>query len=102
MQVKQILSGILLVAGPSIGAGMLALPVVTAESGFFPALLIYFLCWVFMTSTGLLILELCLKLPPDANLVSMAGAYFGLPGKGFAWGLYLFLFYPWTRENPVL
>lgn len=90
---KHVLGGTLLVAGTSIGAGMLALPVVTASGGFFPALLVYFLCWIFMTCTGLLFLELCLKLPPDANLVTMATTYLGRPGKIFAWILYLFLFY---------
>lgn len=93
MQVKHILGGIFLVAGTSIGAGMLALPVVTAAGGFVPAFFVYLLCWLFMTCTGLLLLELCLKLPPDANLVTMANAYLGLPGKIFAWALYLFLFY---------
>jgi len=88
-----LMGGMLLVAGTSIGAGMLALPVVTAEGGFWPSLGIYALCWAFMTCTGLLLLEVCLRLPPQANLVSMAGAYLGRPGKIFAWVLYLFLFY---------
>jgi tyrosine-specific transport protein len=91
--VKHILGGILLVAGTSIGAGMLALPVVTAAGGFLPAFFVYLFCWFFMTCTGLLLLELCLKLPPDANLITMANTYLGLPGKIFAWALYLFLFY---------
>jgi len=90
---KHIVGGSLLVAGTSIGAGMLALPVVTAAGGFVPAFFIYLLCWMFMTCTGLLLLELCLKLPPDANLVSMAGTYLGRAGTWLAWGLYLFLFY---------
>ncbi len=88
-----LLGGTLLVAGTSIGAGMLALPVVTAAGGFVPAFFVYLLCWIFMTCTGLLLLEICLKLPPDANLVSMASSYLGMPGRIFAWGLYLFLFY---------
>lgn len=93
---KQVFGGTLLVAGTSIGAGMLALPVVTAACGFFPSLFVYFLCWVFMTATGLLFLELCLKLPPDANLITMASTYLGKSGKIFAWVLYLFLFYSLT------
>jgi tyrosine-specific transport protein len=88
-----VLSGALLVAGTSIGAGMLALPVVTALGGFFPSLLVYVLCWLFMTCTGLLMLEICLKMPPDANLVSMSEKYLGKAGKVGAWVLYLFLFY---------
>lgn len=90
---KHVLGGTLLVAGTSIGAGMLALPVLTAAGGFVPALAIYVLCWIFMTCTGLLLLELCLEMPPGANLVSIAAAYLGRPGKMIAWVLYLFLFY---------
>jgi tyrosine-specific transport protein len=90
---KHIIGGTLLVAGTSIGAGMLALPVLTAAGGFIPAFFIYLMCWIFMTCTGLLFLELCLKLPPDANLITMASTYLGRFGKVFAWILYLFLFY---------
>ncbi len=85
--------GALLVAGTSIGAGMLALPILTGLGGFGPSLVVYFLCWLFMTCTGLLMLEICLKNSPDVNLVSMAASYFGVAGKVFAWVLYLFLFY---------
>lgn len=80
-------------AGTSIGAGMLGLPVLTGLGGFGPSILVYLLCWLFMTSTGLLLLEICLKMPPNANLVSMATTYLGKPGKVMAWVLYLFLFY---------
>lgn len=85
--------GILLVAGTSIGGGMLALPVLTSLGGFFPALLVYFLCWIFMASTGLIFLEISLALPEGANIVSMSEKTLGLPGKIFSWIMYLFLFY---------
>ncbi len=88
-----ILGATLLVAGTSIGAGMLALPVVTGLGGFAPSLLVYVLCWLFMTGTGLFLLEICLKMPPDANLVSMAAVYLGRLGKVATWVLYPFLFY---------
>lgn len=93
MSRKRLFGATLLVAGTSIGAGMLALPIVTAEGGFFPALSIFFLSWLFMTSTGLLLLEIALRLPPDANLISMASIYLGKGGKYLTWVLYLFLFY---------
>ncbi len=89
----KIFSGALLVAGTSIGAGMLALPVATSLGGFLPACLIYLLCWLFMAGTGLLLLEVCFWLPKDANMVSMAYHLFGKTGKFFSWVLYLFLFY---------
>ena len=88
-----LVGGSLLVAGTSIGAGMLGLPILTGLGGFVPSIFVYLLCWIFMTCTGLLLLEVCLKHPPDANLVSLASAYFGKAGKAFAWILYLFLFY---------
>jgi tyrosine-specific transport protein len=88
-----LVGGSLLVAGTSIGAGMLGLPVLTGPGGFGPSIFVYLLCWIFMTSTGLLMLEICLKTAPDANLVSIAAAYFGRAGKIIAWVLYLFLFY---------
>lgn len=88
-----ILRGALLVAGTAIGAGMLALPVATALGGFLPACIIYLLCWLFMAGTGLLLLEICMWMPRDANIVSMASHLLGKTGRIFSWILYLFLFY---------
>lgn len=91
--ISKILSGSLLVTGTAIGAGMLALPVATAEGGFLPACLLYVICWFFMAATGLLMLEVCLWMPQDSNLVSMSHHLLGLKGKMVSWVLYLFLFY---------
>jgi len=87
-----LLGGILLVAGTSIGVGMLALPVATAAGGFVPSLLIYLICWIFMMCTGLLILEACVWMPKDANLITLTSRLLGRWGKTFCWILYLFLF----------
>ncbi len=91
-----LLGGSLLVAGTAIGGGMLALPVLTAAGGFLPAILIYVLCWLFMTATGLLLLEIVLWSKEEVNIVSMAKMTLGNPGKIIAWVLYLFLFYSLT------
>ncbi|MFA6916187.1 MAG: aromatic amino acid transport family protein [Parachlamydiales bacterium] len=88
-----LLGGTLLIAGTTIGGGMLALPVLTCLGGFLPSLVIYTLCWLFMTATGLLFLEVSLWLHRDANIVSMAESTLGKWGKAFAWLLYIFLFY---------
>lgn len=93
--------GILLVAGTSIGGGMLALPVLTSETGFFPSIVIYLLCWMFMACTGMLMLEACSWMGPDSNLVSMAAHTLGPIGKCAAWALYLFLFYCLTLAYIV-
>lgn len=87
-----LVGGTLLVAGTSIGVGMLALPVSTGGGGFFPAVFIYFLCWIFMLCTGLLILEACAWCPKDANLITLANSLLGKGGKVGCWILYLFLF----------
>jgi tyrosine-specific transport protein len=88
-----VFSGALLVAGTAIGAGMLALPIATCLAGFVPAILIFFICWLFMAATGLLFLEICLWLPEDANIISMSTHLLGPAGKLVSWSLYLFLFY---------
>ncbi len=90
---SKVLGGALIIAGTSIGAGMLGLPVATAEGGFFPSLLIYFICYLVMTITGLLYLEITLKLPEGSNIISMAKNYLGNHWKIVVWLVYLFLFY---------
>ncbi len=89
----RVVKGILLVAGTSIGGGMLALPVLTSLTGFLPSLLVYCLCWLFMTSTGLILLEICLWTNKETNIISLADKTLGKPGRIAAWILYLFLFY---------
>lgn len=88
-----LIGGILLVAGTSIGGGILALPVLTSLGGFLPSLVIYLLCWAFMAGTGLLFLEVCHWMDGETNIVSMAEKTLGRFGKIFAWAIYLFLFY---------
>lgn len=96
-----LLGGTLLIAGTTIGGGMLALPVLTCLGGYVPSLVIYVLCWLFMSATGLLFLEVSLWLHRDANIVSMAESTLGKGGKLFAWVMYLFLFYCLTLAYIV-
>ncbi len=101
MKHGSIFGGALLVAGTTIGGGMLALPVLTSAGGFIPSLFIYAACWLFMTATGLLFMEIALQMKENVNIISMADKTFGLPGKLFAWALYLFLFYCLTVAYVV-
>lgn len=87
-----LIGGTLLIAGTSIGVGMLALPIATGQSGFFPSLFVYILCWLFMLLTGLLILEACIWMPKNANLITMTQRLLGSWGRRACWVLYLFLF----------
>ncbi len=87
-----VLGGALLIAGTTIGVGMLALPVATGPAGFLPSVSIYILTWLFMLCTGLLLLEVCTWMPKDANLITMATRLLGKTGRSVCWVVYLFLF----------
>lgn len=88
-----VLGGILLIAGSCIGAGMLALPIVTGVGGFGPSLFLFALAWFFMTLTGFLLMEANLTLGYNLSLVSIAERTLGSVGKILSWVLFLFLFY---------
>ena len=88
-----IFGGVLLVAGSCIGAGMLALPVITGIAGFVPSMSMFFLAWLFMTMTGFLLLEVNLAIGYKFSLISLAEKTLGRVGKTLCWILFLFLFY---------
>jgi tyrosine-specific transport protein len=88
-----VIGGSLLIAGSCIGAGMLALPIITGLAGFFPSLLMFFLAWAFMTLTGLLMVEVNGWFEHKVNIASMVGHTLGHVGRSLSWILYLFLFY---------
>ena len=88
-----LLGGILLVAGCCIGAGMLGLPVLSGQAGFFPSVIVFVLCWLYMACTGLLLLEVNLWYGGEVSIITMATRTLGAPGKIVSWLVYLFLFY---------
>lgn len=88
-----VFSAMLLVAGACVGGGMLALPLATGLSGFFPSLCVMALCWLAMTATGLLLVESSLWLEEGAHYISMSQALLGKYAKGISWALYLFIGY---------
>lgn len=90
------MGGILLVSGTSIGAGMLALPVVSSFGGFLPSFLLLALCWLFLFTTALLFLDVNLAFPGEVNFVTMATRTLGFPGKIITWITYLLLLYSLT------
>ncbi len=96
-----VFGGSLLIAGTSIGGGMLALPVSTSLAGFVPSLFLYLVCWLFMACTGLLFLEVCLWMEGESNIISMAEKTLGAFGKWYAWLIYLFFFYCLTLAYMV-
>ena len=93
MKIKDVISATLLIAGTTIGAGMLAIPLVTVSSGFIPAVVITFLVWVFMYLTGLLFLEATLWMHKGANILSMSKRFLKNRGKIISGFTFVFLYY---------
>lgn len=89
-----LLNASLLVAGTCIGGGMLALPVVSGQTGFIPSTSAMFFIWIAMTCTALCLVELCLWLgKKNGHIISLAEAYLGKWGRYVAWILFLFMSY---------
>ena len=82
-----------LVGGTCIGGGMLAMPVATGPAGFIPSMLLMLVCWMAMTLTALLLLEVSLWLDDGAHIITMSETFLGRPGKVVAWLLYCFICY---------
>ncbi len=86
--------GILLVAGTSIGAGMLALPITTGIGGFYSAIGLFFVSFAYMMLTLFLLLEANLYEPSmEANIISMARRRLGVLGQIASWSSFLLLYY---------
>jgi tyrosine-specific transport protein len=90
---QKIIRGALLVAGTTVGAGMLGIPLITAQAGFWPAVCVTLLAWAIMYSTGLLYLEATLWMPVGSNLLSMSRRFLGKKGRLFSGTMFLFLYY---------
>lgn len=90
---SRFIGGILLIIGTSIGGGMLALPLSNAPTGFVFSTGLLIISWLIMLLAALVILEVNLWFPAGSNIISMARATLGTPGKIVAWFVYLFLLY---------
>lgn len=96
MSYLRILGGILLVSGTTIGAAMLALPIVSGFAGFVPSLALFLVYWLYMTFTAFLMLEANLWMNERTNLITMAKETLGKWGQAASWVIYLFLLYTLT------
>ncbi|MFK0572637.1 aromatic amino acid transport family protein [Endozoicomonas sp.] len=90
---SQTLGSSLLIAGTSIGAGMLALPLVAALTGLGWGVFLMLLMWGLSTYGGLLIAEACRACPEADNLHGVMGRLMGPIGQGIAVVAMLFLYY---------
>lgn len=87
------LGSMLIIAGTTIGAGMLALPIASAGLGFSTAIIILLLAWLLMTYTALLMLEVHQHADTNATLNSLAKSLLGRKGQVIANFSMIFLFY---------
>jgi tyrosine-specific transport protein len=90
---SKVLSGSLLIAGTTIGAGMLGIPLVTAQAGFFPAIGMTTVVWLFMVITGLLLLEVTFWMKERASFLSISEKFLGKSGKVATFCLFVFLYF---------
>lgn len=90
--IARVCSGSFMIFGTTVGAGMLGIPAVTASMGFLPAVVIMVSVWLFMLITGLLLLEVTLRMPSGANIISLSGRFLGVRGQWVVGALFLFLY----------
>lgn len=88
-----VFSAICLVGGTCIGGGMLALPIATGISGFWPSTVIMIICWLAMTLTALLLLEITLWMEEGVHVSTMSARLLGRYGEALTWILFLFISY---------
>ncbi|MCA6220885.1 tyrosine transporter TyrP [Photorhabdus antumapuensis] len=85
-----------IIAGTTIGAGMLAMPLATAGVGFGVSLIMLVGLWVLMSYTALLLVEAYQYESPDTGLGTLAQRYLGSGGKMLAGFSMMFLMYALT------
>jgi len=89
MKTNRTLGGALIIIGTTIGAGMLALPLVSAPFGFSYSTLILFIIWLIMSFVAFLNLEIYLCLGQTINIIQATKQFLGSTAEKIA----LFSFY---------
>ncbi|MEI6531690.1 MAG: aromatic amino acid transport family protein, partial [Chlamydiota bacterium] len=83
----------LFLSGCCIGAGMLGMPLITYQAGFYPSLVLFILSFLFMTATGFLLAETSFRFDEKTSLLMMSEQLLGKPAKWITCALFLFLMY---------
>lgn len=78
----------LLIAGTSIGAGMLGLPAVTANVGYKLSNLLLILGWLLSLGCALILVEATMFFKEDLNFVSLTKRAFGIKASYVSWVVY--------------
>ncbi|CAQ83639.1 MULTISPECIES: tyrosine transporter TyrP [Photorhabdus] len=90
------LGSIFIVAGTTIGAGMLAMPLAAAGVGFGTTFVMLVALWILMSYTALLLVEVYQYNPADMGLGTLAKRYLGHGGQWLTGFSMLFLMYALT------
>ena len=90
---KKIIGSILMILGTCVGAGMLAIPIVSAHESFKVSMLLLIAAWACMTIGAFAVLEVNLWFKPGSNLITMAQGTLGAWGKMITSLVYLLLMY---------
>ncbi|MCA0949005.1 aromatic amino acid transport family protein [Shewanella chilikensis] len=93
MKNNKTFGSMLIIAGTTIGAGMLALPLASAGLGFGVASILMLLLWGLMSYTALLMLEVHQHAPAHATLHTLAHKLLGRKGQLLASLAMMFLLY---------
>nr|ELR5229282.1 tyrosine transporter TyrP [Providencia rettgeri] len=90
------LGSIFIVAGTTIGAGMLAMPIAAAGNGFLVSLAMLLALWALMCYTALLLVEVYQHESYETGIGSVAQRYLGSGGKFITGFSMMFLMYALT------
>lgn len=90
------LGSVFIVAGTTIGAGMLAMPLAAAGVGFAVTLILLVSLWLLMCYSALLLVEVYQHQPADTGLGTLARRYLGGSGQWLTSFSMMFLMYALT------
>jgi len=89
---ERFVGAVALIAGGTIGAGIIALPVKTVAAGFLPSTVGLTCCWAFMVLTSCYLIELSGWYGSGTNFVTIAERTLGTVGKWTTVALYCFIY----------
>jgi tyrosine-specific transport protein len=89
---RKIISAALMIAGTAIGAGMLGIPLVSAEVGFLSSVVVTLLVWMYMLITGLFLMEVSVSLKEKGGFTELAEKYLPPFAKSLVTFLFIFLY----------
>ncbi len=84
---------IMIIVGTMIGAGILALPIITAKLGFLVGSLLIIIVWTIMTYTAVVISDISCSMPYGSSFKTIAEKYLGKAGGLVATTSFLLLMY---------